>query len=222
MVCQTMALLPFPRGRYKIAGGAREAVRTYEEGYVSHVARGKAHCSSLARGCAPVNIVQAVWFGLISLTAVAMFANHGALVATLKNGDKTPARAQKVARSTWFAYWVLLIGCMAVGSSNQAALAANYYMVPRLWVLPLATLLIVWLAGMFNATHRPLPAVAFASAGIAGVLACVACLLPDVTPESVPAAACLDREVIPLMATALVPMLLGYAIWLRLLLKRAE
>lgn len=122
---------------------------------------------------------------LMGLAALSMVANHSALYATFRTDAITTDTARKWAKRSWFVYWLLLVGMVALTSAAYEHLLNNFSEAPVLWLVPAAAVLAVWLAGYFNTTHRSAAALAASTMGIFGVATALGvALYPRLLPSS--------------------------------------
>jgi cytochrome d ubiquinol oxidase subunit II len=120
---------------------------------------------------------------LLGLVGLAMFATHGALYLVLKTNGELSAKAWVWAQRTWWSYLILFVIAALLTIITQPQLLRNYNAVPALWILPLLSLLVIILIGVFNRQGRVKAAFAASVLSIVGLMAlCAAGLFPNMVP----------------------------------------
>jgi cytochrome d ubiquinol oxidase subunit II len=120
---------------------------------------------------------------LIGLVGLAMFATHGALYLVLKTNGELSSRARSWAGRAWWLYLILFIVAALLTVITQRQLLRNYNAVPAFWIIPLLSLVVIILIGVFNRQGRAKLAFAASACSIIGLMAlCAAGLFPSMVP----------------------------------------
>lgn len=161
---------------------------------------------------------------LIGLVGFAMLATHGALYLVLKTENDLARKALRWARRSWWAYLVLLLGAMGTTVATQPQLAPNYNRIHSLWFLPLGTLAVVLLIGVFIRQGQPRRAFIASALSIAGLMAMSgAALFPRLVPAlgqpelsltiMNASSSALTLKTMLILALLGLPPVIGYTIW---------
>ncbi|MBD3237722.1 MAG: cytochrome d ubiquinol oxidase subunit II [Candidatus Eisenbacteria bacterium] len=169
---------------------------------------------------------------LVGVMGFAMLAMHGAVYLTTKTRGDLLARARGWAMGAWAASVGLFIAGALAAAFWQTQLARNFEARPALWAIPLVTLTLLLLTGLFVRNGRAMRAFLCSSLSIVGIWGIVgAALFPNLVPALGDASRSLTiwnasssqltLTVMLIIAGVGMPIVLGYTIWVYRLFGRS-
>jgi cytochrome d ubiquinol oxidase subunit II len=161
---------------------------------------------------------------LMGLVGLFMLATHGALYLVLKTDGDLSEHARGWASKSWVVFLALYIVAAVFTVAGQKHLLHNYGAAPALWVLPVLSVVMIVLVGVWNRRGDPGKAFTASSLAILLIMAkCAVALFPNMVPAlgspdlslTIWNASSSHRTLLTMLILAVIgmPIVIGYTIW---------